>query len=125
MNTELLSPDSPRSLQMTINDDSEDITVSEGDLLTIRCEADGQPTPEMKLERILDNRIVKKGLSPLRHSTTARCDVTDLYTCSANNQLQGKVQKTSRLDVTCQYTKVLDTIFFFLIIYFMISCTAL
>ncbi|XP_025102553.1 uncharacterized protein LOC112569092 [Pomacea canaliculata] len=93
---------SHRSLKMTINDESEDMTVSEGDPLTIRCEADGQPTPEMKLERILDNRIVKKGLSPLSHSTTARCDVTDLYTCSANNQLQGKVQKTSRLDVTCK-----------------------
>lgn len=119
MNTELLSPDSPRSLKMTINDDSEDMTVSEGDPLTIRCEADGQPTPEMKLERILDNRIVKKGLSPVRHSTTARCDVTDLYTCSAKNQLPGKVQKTSRLDVTCQYIKALDN--FFIILRFLFT----
>ena len=103
---------------VTLNNAPHTLTVNQSDVtsVTLLCQANGRPSPSMRIVRQYDGATLKevKGgnyvfsdvTSDVSHViTTARCEDTGTYRCVVNNQQgsESEVERAVNLYVNCEF----------------------
>lgn len=95
-----------------MNDKSDNVSVVENSTITMRCEADGRPTPRMTITKASDNSVlqttsegnitVEDQKGEITYTVAeVQCSHTDKYICTAANGIGMKDQSVS-LFVKCK-----------------------
>lgn len=90
------------------NKEDNSVNVTENASVQVACEAEGRPTPTIRLfKRSADNQDLELALADntntLTHDLTAvKCEATANYSCQSNNSVSMH-QKYIALFVLCEY----------------------
>ena len=82
-----------------ITEISENQTVIEGGNVTLKCLADGKPTPSITWTRLADNNVAIMTLSDIRRQDAGK------YRCTADNGIGSPRIRDVWIVVQCEYCK--------------------
>ena len=86
---------------------SSDQVVCEGSMVTLSCNATGNPTPNITWTRAFDNGTDSALLLPVGDGRYVINNVmrgsNETYRCAADNGVGDPVNRTVRVTVTCEY----------------------
>ena len=85
---------------------SSDPNVCEGILVTLSCNATGQPTPNITWTRVAENGTDSGPLAPVVDGNYVMSNITrssnGAYRCTASNGVSGPVNRTVQVTVRCK-----------------------
>ena len=108
----LVVTDTAKTTELTVNAQTHNLTLKEGDPVDFTCRTNGRPSPSMQLVSVTSGNVIKStaggGLTVedkvtwLNHTLTAACQHTGHYHCDVSNDVGNGPRDDILIFVNCK-----------------------